>query len=67
MLKLIELLKIIPNLDKQEYLNCKIKSNIQTIEYYNLTEKSNKNIVVNKLKLENGKLISKMNKLKEVN
>ncbi|KKK59350.1 hypothetical protein LCGC14_3035250 [marine sediment metagenome] len=64
---MLKLLKIIPNLDKQEYLNCKIKSNIQTIEYYNLTEKSNKNIVVNKLKLENGKLELKMIKLKEGN
>ena len=51
-------------IDKKEELNCKIEENIQKIQYYSLTERSNKNIVVNNLKIENNKLAIEMKKLR---
>ena len=51
-------------MSKVEEINCRIKENLQKIEYYELLSRSNKNIVANMLKIRNGKLIKKMKILK---
>jgi len=51
----------------KEDLNCRIKENIQRIEYYKLTSQYNRRIALNMLKIKNNKLEIKLKKLKEEN
>lgn len=50
---------------KKEYLNCKIKENVQKIEIYNLTSNNNKKILVNHLKHQIIRFKAILSKIKE--